>query len=109
MGRGTAANTHTMFDTVSHNHLDCLVLWATGEFPGSGLNLVGCADGRWFVEVDFGDGFPQIAGISHPNIAPYCLPEFFPDELSAREFAFECIRQLYPAAAGKDLHAYYED
>lgn len=52
MGIGTAANTHRMYDTVGHEHLDGLVNWAIGEFPDTGLLLIECRDGRWFVEVE---------------------------------------------------------
>ncbi|MGH8376795.1 MAG: hypothetical protein ACRER6_16210, partial [Pseudomonas sp.] len=71
MGISTAANTHALYRTVGHHHLDSLVYWATGDFPDAGLNLVECEDGRWFVEVDHGIKFDGTAGLSSPNIAPY--------------------------------------
>ncbi|MBF6649142.1 hypothetical protein [Methylobacter sp. BlB1] len=49
-----AVNTHAMYRTVSYTHLDTFVDWVLGEFPDAGLNLIECADGRWFVEVDHG-------------------------------------------------------
>ncbi len=39
-----------MFNTIGHEHLDDLVSWATGENPDTGLILVECKDGRWFIE-----------------------------------------------------------
>ena len=43
-----------MFNTITHEHLDDLVSWATGEYPDSDLIWVECADGRWFIEVKSG-------------------------------------------------------
>jgi hypothetical protein len=109
MGAGTAANTHVMFNTVGHQHLDSLVYWATGDFPGEGLNLVECADGRWFVEVDHGEGFNAFEGVSRPNVAPYAEPRFFADEMGARAFAIECIQKRYPDLQKRDLNEWFED
>ncbi|MFM0265488.1 hypothetical protein [Paraburkholderia sediminicola] len=110
MGTGTAANTHLMYDTNAHEHLDGVIQWATKKgYPYSSLNLVGCRDGRWFVEVDFGSDFNAIEGISRPNIAPYVEPRFFGDDDAAREFAFAAVRQVHPELADVDLDAYYDD
>lgn len=109
MESSTALNTHIMYDTVSHEHLDSLVSWATGEFPDAGLSLVECADGRWFLEVDHGDAFNSIAGISKPEIAPFVEPTFFKSEEEAQNFAFACIKQVYPELESKDLSEYYSD
>lgn len=109
MGIGRAANTHVMYNTREHEHLDSLVFWATGEFPSAGLNLVGCADGRWFVEVDHGEDFNHIDGASRPNVTPYTEPTFYGDEEAARKFAYQCIKTTYPALSDRDLDEYYED
>jgi len=109
MGIGSAANTHAMYETINHEHLDGLVFWASGEFPDAGLNLVECADGRWFVEVDHGVAFDHIVGVSKPNVAPFIEPAFFHSEVEAREFAFTCIKEVYPELSNKDLSEYYSD
>lgn len=57
-------NTHDLYKTISHEHLDGLVSWAIGEFPNAGLSLVECSDGQWFVEVDHGSAFDHLAGVS---------------------------------------------
>jgi len=103
------ANTHVMYDTNAHEHLDGVVNWATKNYPTSALNLVGCRDGRWFVEVDFGIDYDTIDGISKPHIVPYVEPRFFGDDDSAREFAFIVIRQVHPQLVDLDLDAYYDD
>jgi len=46
MSNSEVVDTHKVYDTINHEHLDSLVSWATGEFPDAGLNLVECADGR---------------------------------------------------------------
>lgn len=109
MGIGIAANTHEIFNTVGHQHLDSLVYWATGDFPSAGLNLVECADGRWFVEVDHGDAFNQIDGVSKPQVVPYVAPQFFADEGGAKDFAIACIKQVYPSLHDKDLNKWFEE
>lgn len=110
MGIGTAANTHAMYGTVSHTHLDCLVNWAIGEFPDAGLNLVGCGDGQWFVEVDHGGAFDHLDGISKPNVSPFTEPRFFTSEGEALGFAIECIKVVYPKLASRtDLASYFDE
>lgn len=105
----TAENTHRRYNTVDHLHLDALVYQATGNFPNSGLALVECADGRWFVEVDFGVGFDQIEGVSKPKVTPYVEPRFFPDRAGALGFAFESIKQVHPDLRDVDLSALMDD
>lgn len=89
--------------------MDCVVGWARGEYPDSGLLLVECMVGRWFVEVEFGDDFNHLAGVSKPDMAPYVPPEFFDDELAARDFAFRCMKAIYPDIADKNLAECFED
>lgn len=109
MNNTSPINTHSLYNTISHEHLDGLVSWAMGEFPDAGLNLVECADGRWFVEVDHGRIFDHLAGVSRPSVTPYTEPVFFQSETKAQAFAFACIKQVYPALATKDLSEYYSD
>lgn len=109
MGTGIAANTHRMYDTIGHEHLDSLVNWATGDFPNAGLSVVECADGRWFVEVDHGSAFDTLEGVSRPNVAPYAEPRFFGDEDAAKDFALECIKTIYPVLRDRDLREYWAE
>ncbi|EMH0369338.1 hypothetical protein RO273_000978 [Pseudomonas aeruginosa] len=100
-------NTHDLYKTISHEHLDGLVSWAIGEFPNAGLSLVECSDGQWFVEVDHGSAFDHLAGESRPTVAPYTEPVFFQSEAEAQGFAFTCIKQVYPELENKNLSEYY--
>ncbi len=98
-------NTHKAYNTVEHEHLDMLVDRASGNYPSSGLLVVGCADGRWFVEVDFGNDYNQIDGIAKPRLTPFVEPRFFLNEEAATDFAIECIKVVHPELRDKDLHA----
>lgn len=111
MGSGKAANTHVMYQTVNHEHLDSLVYWAKNgdDFPESGVNLVECESGKWFVEVDHGTEFDNVTGISKHDISPFVEPTFFSNEDAARKFAYDCIKTVYPELKGKDFDEYYEE
>ncbi|WGK63446.1 hypothetical protein QAO71_16885 (plasmid) [Halopseudomonas sp. SMJS2] len=109
MDNSAPVDTHSLYNTISHEHLDGLVSWARGEFPNAGLSLVECADGRWFVEVDHGHAYDHLAGVSRPSITPYIEPIFFQSEAEAQEFAFICIKQVYPELKTKELSEYYSD
>lgn len=102
MSTRNIANTHKMFHTVGHEHLDTFVLQSTGRYPDSGLNLVECADGRWYVEVDFGAEFDNMEGISRPHSQPYTNPRFFDSRLEALDFAVSCIQQVCPDLKNRD-------
>lgn len=104
------ADTHVMFDTDAHEHLDGLIQWATKKgYPDSSLNLVGCRDGRWFIEVDFGRDFDRIDELSKPHLTPYVSPTFFPSDEAARASAYEAIKRVYPEVVGVDLEAYWDE
>lgn len=100
-------DTQALFKTVACEHLDVLVYWATEEFPDSGLLLVQCKDGRWFVEVEYGQAFDGLPGLSFPFVIPYAFPTFFPSEDAARNHALQCLYSLYPKLRDRDLTAYY--
>ncbi len=103
-------DTHHAFNTISHQHLDTLVLWATGDYPDSALNLIECADGRFFVEVDFGDEFDDMQGISRPHLTPYEQPSFFDTRAEGQAFAIRAIQhQFYELSKRDDLHSWFEN
>ncbi|KZX80365.1 hypothetical protein A3715_37725, partial [Oleiphilus sp. HI0009] len=100
--------THQMFETVDHQHLDSLVYKHTDELPESALCLIECADGKFFVEVDFGNEFDSIDGISRPEVKPYQNPYMFSDEKRARAFAIECIKSVHEELAKVDFKSFIE-
>lgn len=111
MSGALITDTHQLYNTVDHEHLDCLVYWARkpADFPEDGLLLVECADGRWFVEVEFGNRFDQINGICKPALTPFAEPAFFASQDLALQFAYACLKQAYPELEGRDLSEYFKD
>lgn len=109
MSTAEKLNSHALYGTVGHLHLDSLTHWATGEYPDSGLMLVECADGRWFVEVDFGDRFDAMEGVSRPYITPDVAPVFFKDETAARNFSMECLKLGHPDLKERNLQPWFDE
>ena len=93
-------DTHQLFNTISHEHLDDLVSWATGEYPDSGLILVECEEGRWFIEQEFGHAFDSFSGISKPKSNSYIEPNFYLTREEALLIALELIKQVYKNIRG---------
>lgn len=98
---GHALSTHELYRTVGREHLN-------SERPHRGdpawLVLVECADGRFFLEAEFGE-WPHAEGVSRPRVTD-AAPDFFPDrpgalrraaELIAREFGTDAARWLEEA------------
>lgn len=99
---------HGKYQTIGHEHLEYLVNWATGEYPKSGLCLVECQDGRWFLEVDFGDAFDNVDGVANPK-APDKEPKFFNSETDAQSFAINVLQLAHPELLERtDLARYFE-
>ena len=101
-------NTHEIYSTISHEHLDNLVNWATGNYPDSGLCLVECQDGRWFIEAEYGHAFDSFLGISRPELFPYSEPIFYSNRMCALSYAIEAIKQIYPKVEDKKILEYFE-
>lgn len=94
------------FNTVNHEHLDTVVLNATGDYPGSGLLLVECEDGQWFIEVDFGDDYDSIEGIFKPRLSAD-LPSLFDSREAAICFASGAMKQAHPEIGDQDLTEFF--
>ncbi|HAU0311427.1 TPA: hypothetical protein JBF89_13340 [Legionella pneumophila] len=88
-------NTHELFNTVSHEHLDDFILFVTGKYPDSCLGLVECKNGLWFIEQDFGNAFDSMTSISRPKIFPYNEPKFFKNRSDAFDYALNVLIQHY--------------
>lgn len=102
-------NTHEKYKTIGHEHLDSLVNWALDDYPSSGLLLIECADGRYFIGVDFGVEFDLIDGVSKPKIEPYIEPKFFAEKTLAITFAIQVIKIVYPELKERDLNKYFTE
>lgn len=101
-------NTHLKYKTESHEHLNALVTWALGEYPNSGLLLIGCEDGRFFIELEHGEDYNDIDEISKPFVVPYIEPKFFNIESEALDFAIMIIKKIHPSLKDFDLKKYYD-
>ena len=79
---GVAMNTHEKYSTVGHHHFDFSYRTAVGQYvyPDSGLMLVECSNGRWFIQQEFGDEYSQFPGIvkSRCSIRTSMMPPALP-------------------------------
>lgn len=102
-------NTLQLFDTVHHEHLDTLSMKVDGEYPMDGLLLINCSYGKWFVEVEFGDAYNHVEGISRPSLSHnYQHPRFFDDRKQALQLAVETIRIRHPNLSDEIVAAWDE-
>lgn len=88
-------NTHKIYNTISHEHLDDLVHFSTGEHPDSGLLIVECENGSWFIEQDYGNAFDSFSGISKPHVHPYLNPVFYENREEALAVSIELIKLIH--------------
>lgn len=103
-------NTHEKYSTVDHHHFDFSYRTADGQFeyPGSGLLLVECADGRWFIQQEFGDEYSQFSGIVKSGEDLDTEPTFYPNVDDTARAAFAFIKQVYPGTPDERLTEFLE-
>jgi hypothetical protein len=73
------------------------------DYPMSGLAIVECSDGRWFIEQDFGTEYSQFPGVVKSGSDLETLPEFYPEPTAAANAAFALIQQVYPTVSRQKL------
>lgn len=103
----TEINTHKKFNTVSHEHLDDLISWATGEYPDAGLVIVECGNSSWFIEQDYGHAYDLFSGISRPKINPYSNPVFYASREEALIIALKLIKQVHKNINEAKIEEYF--
>lgn len=90
-------NTHQKYQTIGHCHFDFTYRkndsW---EYPESGLLLIECGDGRWFIEQDFGDEYDRFAGVVKSSDDVLTEPTFYANVEDVARAAFALIKQVYP-------------
>ena len=103
-------NTHEKYNTVDHHHFDFSYRTEAGQFdyPSSGLMLVGCADGRWFVQQEFGDEYSEFPGVVKSGEDLDTEPAFYPSVDDAARAAFVFIKQAYPGTPDERLTEFLE-
>ncbi len=102
----TEINTHLKFNTIGHEHLDDLVSWVIGENPDSGLSLVECENGLWFIEQDYGHAFDSFSAISKPKNEPYLEPNFYSNREEALAIAIELIKKVHKNVSDEKILEY---
>lgn len=105
----TETNSHIKYSTISHEHLDDLVNWATDEYPSSGLMLVECSDGRWFIEIDYGHDYDSFSGISKPKCVPTKEPIFYSSKEKALCVAIDLIKQIHKNISDQKISEYFSE
>ena len=100
-------DTHQMFKTINHEHLDSLIYFVIGDYPKSGLVLVECKDGRWFIEQEYGNEFDAISGISKPTSECYIEPNFYSNREEALTKATKLMKSLYPILTDEEISEYF--
>ncbi|EDF2276385.1 hypothetical protein BZ763_23380 [Salmonella enterica subsp. enterica serovar Enteritidis] len=88
-------NTHEKYMTVEHHHFDFLDM--ENNYPESALMIVGCSDGRWFIQQEFGEEYSQFPGVVKSGSDLDTEPTFYNDVDSAAKAAFSYILQVYPS------------
>lgn len=91
-------NTHRKYNTVSHHHFDFTFMTPEGgfDYPDSGLMLVECDDGRWFIEQEFGQEYSQFPGVVKSREDLETEPTFYKDLETVAQAAFSLIKLVYP-------------
>ncbi len=85
-------NGHAAFNTVSHHHVSCYD-------PAEGhdtcdLTIVECADGRWYVEDNWGGDAQGAEGVWNPYDRTATKPTFFESESDARKHAVTVVARI---------------
>ena len=95
-------DTHHRFDTIEHEHMSSLVRWDHDNSDGLYFMIVGCRDGRHFLESEFGDEiydqFPDIYSERTDGD-----PTFYSSRLAVLNRALEIANALRPLATKTEL------
>jgi len=101
-------DTHRRFDTNVHEHMSSLVRWDNDNTDGLYFMIVGCRDGRYFLESEFNDDiydqFPDIYSERTQGD-----PTFYPSRLAVLKRALEIATVLRPLATKTELLEEIED
>jgi hypothetical protein len=103
-------NTHQKYQTINHHHFD--FRYPTGgilEYPESALMLVQCADGRWYVQQEFGAQYSGFEGVVRSDEDVESVPTFYVHVEDAAKAAFALIKQVYPTTPDECLLEFLDD
>jgi hypothetical protein len=102
--------THHKYNTVFHWHFDFSYEKedGTSEYPSSGLLLVECEDGRYYLEQEFGTEYAAFPGVVKSRYDLITEPTFYSSLEAAARAAFALIKQVYPSTPDARLTEWLE-
>lgn len=89
---GTRWDAHLAFKTVTHRHVSCYF-----PKPGHdtcGIKVVGCADGRWYIEDSWGGDARGHDKVWDPYDESGAEPHFFATEEDAVKHAVSVVAEV---------------
>jgi hypothetical protein len=100
---GKQWDSHLAFDTIDHEHIACY-------YPAEGYDwcevmAVGCRDGRWYVEDDWGMAHGA-AGVWDPRAPEDIEPVFFESREAAIRHAVAVVAKICGVSEEKMLKVY---
>jgi hypothetical protein len=103
---GARWNGHAAFNTISHTHVSCY-------FPADGYDscdimAVECADGRWYVEDNWGGDANGADGVWNPFDKSDADPRFFASEEAAIRHAVAVVATVSGVSQSDLLKNYLE-
>lgn len=99
---GTRWNGHAAFQTIGHQHICCYI--PADGFKSCDIMVVECADGRWYVEDNWGGDAENAIGVWNPFNPDNSLPSFFSTKTDAVRHAVAVL----VAVSGVDREAYLQ-
>lgn len=89
---GTRWDGHRAFGTVNHHHIACYS--AADGHDACDIMIVECADGRWYVEDNWGGDAKGAQGVWNPFEPSNDGPTFFPSESDAMRHAVAVVARV---------------
>jgi len=104
-------DTHQKYKTTFHWHFDFSYEKEDGasEYPCSGLMLVECEDGRYYLEQEFGNEYGAFPGVVESREDLTTEPTFYTSLEAAARAAFALIKQVYPSTPDIRPKEFLED
>jgi len=103
---GTRWNGHAAFNTISHTHVSCYSP-ADGH-DSCDIMAVECADGRWYVEDNWGGDANGADGVWNPFDASDAEPRFFESEEAALRHAVAVVAAVAGVQESDLLKSYLD-
>lgn len=89
---GTRWNGHAAFQTIRHDHISCYT--PADDHDTCDIMVVECADGRWYVEDNWGGDAKNAEGVWNPFNTDDALPRFFQTKEDAIRHAVAVVADV---------------